>query len=152
MTLLVDQNILRLQIAVDDPKIVDVREGNNDLRSVERNSGFVKTLRFLFLGLDVCEKFTAADKLHNEVKLVFSLERKLHVHDEGRPDRCEDLTLSHDVLELVLLDDVILTEYLHSVNFFRGVFFCGQEHFTECSLSDKLLDFEVLEADFVVLG
>ena len=63
--------------------------------------------------------------------------------------RVENVLLHGDVVELVVLEDQVLSDALHSVE--RPVRrMLDKEHLTECALTDQLLDLEVVEVCVLV--
>ena len=132
-------------------------ESHHNLRSVEGNSNFVKVVTsLLFLKLNISKKFAAAHKLHDQVELVFGLECKLHINDEGRIYLGKDRTLSHGVLKLTLLEDFVFLQHFHGVGFLVsfttfGRFFVYQKHFAESALAQKFMNFKIFKTDVFVV-
>jgi len=59
-------------------------------------------------------------------------------------DRVENVLLHRNVVELIVLEDQVLSDALHGVE--RAVIrVLDKEHLTECALTDELLDLEVVE-------
>lgn len=85
--------------------------------------------------MHVGEQLPTCYKLHDQVELFVCLEGKLHVDYKRRPHLCQDLALGHDVLELVLLDDVVLAEHFHGV-VGVGALPLDKVHFAEAALAD----------------
>jgi hypothetical protein len=76
VAVLVDKNVLRLKIAVDDALEMQVLQGEDDLSGVELASVFLKAA---FVGKMVKE-LTAVYKVHDQVEVLTVLERKVELH------------------------------------------------------------------------
>jgi hypothetical protein len=78
-------------------------------------------LGILFFGEAVLEREESKELspwavLQNKVELLVILEALAEANEEGMRDGGEYLLLIHDVLFLVLLEDVLLLEHLHRVD------------------------------------
>jgi len=62
------------------------------------------------------EQLTTLDELHQEVDTVVVLENVVHVNDERVVDAIEDIFLQLDILELLVVNDDVLSDTLHSVD------------------------------------
>jgi len=83
VTLIVEQDIFWLEIAVDDVEAVQALEGAQQLSRVETTAVDIETL----FPLQMMEQLAAVDKSKNEVELLGTLEGKL----EGNDERVVDL-------------------------------------------------------------
>lgn len=72
-TLVINQHILWLQVAVEDVEVVEVFERQHCLRSKE--SRLLRREASLTLLLDYCEHLTPVDKLEYEVDVLAVLEK-----------------------------------------------------------------------------
>ena len=90
----------------------------------------------------VAEKFSTLNELHQEVNAVLILEYILHVHQEWMVDRVKSIFLELDVLHLLILQDDILTDALHSVELVVLLVF-DEEDLSKGTLSDHFADLEV---------
>lgn len=117
VTFLVHKHVLRLEVPINDAKVVNLLQRNYQLRSVKPNNLLRERLILIamLLRLNVSEQLATSHELHNKVKLVLSLKRKLHVYNEWRMHLGKDLALSHNMLYLFILNDVVLLEHLHRV-------------------------------------
>jgi hypothetical protein len=81
--------------------------------------------------LQMVEKLTTVDEVHDQVEMLFVLKRKLKLHDEGVVELRQNVTLSCNynyqgiyqltfyALDLIRRDDHMF------FNSFHGVVFCG---------------------------
>ena len=100
---------------------------------------------------EVAEKLTTLNEFHEEVDALLVLEHELHVDEEGVVNRVEDIFLEADVLELLVFDDDVFADALHGVEVAVG-FVLDEEHLTEGTLANHLLDFEVFELGFLLVS
>jgi len=69
--------------------------------------------------LQMVEKLTTVDEVHDQVEMLLVLKRKLKLHDEGVVELLQNVTLSFYALDLIRRDDHMF------FNSFHGVVFCG---------------------------
>lgn len=92
----------------------------------------------------VAEKLTSLDKLHQEVDTKLVLEDVLHINEEWVVDLAQNVLLELDVFHLLVLQDYVLPDTLHGVEFVRsGVLY--QEDLTKGALADHLTDLEIFQ-------
>mmetsp|Transcript_58483 Transcript_58483/g.163922 ORF Transcript_58483/g.163922 Transcript_58483/m.163922 type:complete len:330 (+) Transcript_58483:68-1057(+) len=108
----VEEQVLRLQIAVDDAQAVQVCDGRGHLRRVEDRSALAEPA----CAAQVVEQLAPGAELHDHVELRRGLEGVVKRHDEGVRHGLQDRPLGLRVLLLVALDDVLLAEHLHRVH------------------------------------
>ena len=104
MPLVVEQDVLRLQVPVDDLFVVQVLNGEEQLSNVEaglmlRKGDFPSQMEAQVLARTVVE---------SQVEVVRSLKGEVQVDDEGMAGLLEDVGLDDGVLELLLHDEVFL--------------------------------------------
>ena len=145
VTIFVHQDVLGLQITVDDVFLVQVTEGHCDLNGVEAGSIFIEAGDIA----QVHEQLTATHEPHHEEDFLLSLEHVAHAHEEGVVSLQQDVLFQTSRLDLVVLDDNILTQRLHSVNFLRSSLL-DKEDFTEGASTNDRLDNEVRKCDVLV--
>ena len=92
MALLIDENVLGLQIAVDDARFVQVVECKSHFSCVETGAILVETT---FLLLQMKEEFASIYKLHDHVQAILILEGKLEPHNERMIKLLQDLSLNY---------------------------------------------------------
>lgn len=100
----------------------------------------------------VSEQFPTLDELHEEVNSELILEDVLHVYEEGVVNGIQDVFFQLDVFHLLVLNDDVLADALHSVQFPRSGHLLHQEHFTEGAFSDHFQNFEVVKLSRAVLA
>jgi hypothetical protein len=100
----------------------------------------------------VSEQFPALDELHEEVNSELILEDVLHVYEEGVVNGVQDIFFQLDIFHLLVLNDNVLADTLHSVQFPRSSHLLDQKHFTKGAFSDHLQDFEVVKLSCAVLS
>jgi len=101
MASLVKENVLRLQVPVDDAKVVQVLQGEDDLGEVE----LAHVLHHEALLLEAGEQLPSTRILKNQVQLPFCLEGVLQVHNERVGDHAKDITLGLGVLSVLGVHD-----------------------------------------------
>jgi len=93
---------------------------------------------------EMAEELAAFDELHQEVDPVIVLEHILHINQEWVVYLAQNIFLELDVLHLLVLEDDVLADALHRVQFAS----CGvlhQVHLAECALADHLTNLKVLK-------
>lgn len=78
VSLISDEKVLGLQVAIDNTSGVEVFESKDDFSSIEANSVFSKA----FLTLEMVEELTAVNVVEDEVEFVFGLERIVETNKE----------------------------------------------------------------------
>ena len=90
----------------------------------------------------VAEELATVDEFHEEVNAVLVLEHKLHVDQEWVVNRAEDVLLKLNVLHLLVLEDDVLADDLHSVQpLVRRVL--DEEDLAEGAFANHLLNLKV---------
>jgi hypothetical protein len=95
--LLIEQDVFRLQIPVDDVVVVQRGEGQKDLGNVEAGAPLLELAAFL---LHVLEELAAGLVIHDKVEVRVGLEGVLEADEEGRGVEAgvlQDLALGEDV-------------------------------------------------------
>lgn len=143
--ILVHQDVLRLQVTVDDVLGVEMTECHGDLNGVEAGT----LLREASHLSQVHEKFTATNESHHEENLLLRLEHVAHTDKEGVIGLEQDVLFESSRLNLVVLDDHVLSQRLHRVHLVRTSLL-HQEHFSERATTNDRFDDEVGESDILV--
>ncbi len=105
-----DEQVVRLQVAVDDAKGVQVLHRQDGLRKVQPGQVEGK-------GADVLEEggtVAALDVLHDHAEVLLRLEAAQHAHHKGIVGEAHDVPLGKDLLHLVAHHQVVLVDLLHS--------------------------------------
>lgn len=124
---------------------MQVAQRHCDLNSIEARSVFIEARDIA----QVHEQLTATHKPHDEEDFLLSLEHVAHAHEEGVVSLQKDVLLQTSRLDLVVFDDYIFTQRLHSVHFLRSPLL-DKEDFTEGASTNDGLDNEVREGDVLV--
>lgn len=121
-TILREQDILRLQIAVDDVLVVQVGEDNRDLTGVEFRVIVFEPSSLTKMG----KEFATDDVLQKQIEVEIILTVKVQFDDERangfsvcawRRDLTQNRLLGHNMVHLLQADDIRLFEHLERVNF-----------------------------------
>ena len=97
VALVVEQDILWLEVAVDNSVLVEHAQGFDQLCCVKAGSPLTE----LLVLPQVIEQLSAIQEVHHKVQLCGSLERIVQFHNEGTVDLLKNVTLScHHILEL----------------------------------------------------
>eukprot|EP00445_Apocalathium_hangoei_P044165 CAMPEP_0203985106 /NCGR_PEP_ID=MMETSP0360-20130528/5105_1 /ASSEMBLY_ACC=CAM_ASM_000342 /TAXON_ID=268821 /ORGANISM="Scrippsiella Hangoei, Strain SHTV-5" /LENGTH=357 /DNA_ID=CAMNT_0050924347 /DNA_START=244 /DNA_END=1313 /DNA_ORIENTATION=+ len=112
VTVTIQKQVLRLEIAVDDAEAVEVCYGRGRLRRVEACAALGEAAS----AAEVVEELATIAEFHDHVELLRRLEGVVQVHYEGVGHGLQDASLGLRVLDLVPLDDVFLAEHLHGVD------------------------------------
>ena len=91
------------------------------------------------------EKFSTAHEAHHEEDFLLSLKDVMHPDKKWMISLKQNILLQLRALNLIIIDDYILSKRLHSVNLER-ILFLYQEYFAETSSTDDLLDGKIGEA------
>jgi len=91
------------------------------------------------------EELTSLNEMHQEVDSAVVLEHKLHIDEEGVVDSIQNIFLKLDIVHLLIFQNDVLTDTLHSVQLARVPRVFDQEYLTESSLTNELLHLEVFE-------
>lgn len=104
----VNEEVLRLEIAVGDVHSVEVLEGEEDLAREEKGHVVGETT----FASQQSEKFATAGVVKQHVDVRWRLEVPLQVHDEWMVDDREDFLLTLDVVDLFQFNDRALFQAL----------------------------------------
>ena len=103
----------------------------------------------LFLGesflliLKVLEDHTALDKWHHEIDAEFILENEIHVYQEWVIHGLQNILLTFEVFELLVLNDEILPDALHCIELPHVVL--DEIYLAERTLANRLHNLELFE-------
>ena len=92
MALVINEYILRLQVSVDNARLVQVFKREHHLCRIELGSSLVESALHL---LEVEEKLPAVDELHYQVQSLCVLEGILQPHDEWMVKLFKDLSFDY---------------------------------------------------------
>mmetsp|Transcript_21837 Transcript_21837/g.47931 ORF Transcript_21837/g.47931 Transcript_21837/m.47931 type:complete len:529 (-) Transcript_21837:321-1907(-) len=152
VTVGVQEDVLRLEVAVDVPEEVEVLQREEDLRGVEPHVLLGEAL--LGLRHEQLEQLPPLAVLHHKVHVPLRLEPRVHCGEEGMVH-----FLQHRLLYLHAVD-LITVDHLHLVESFDGVEAAAvharaalgalelhQAHGADVALPQRLHRVEVLHAD-----
>ena len=111
VAVVVNENVLRLQIPVDNVRLVQVAEGKGDLCSVK----LCLFLREALLFRQVFEQFATLHELHDKVDAVGLLKDVVHTDDERMVHLVQNQLLNLERLDRLVLYYDVLPDCLHSV-------------------------------------
>ena len=143
VSVLAQEKILRLEIAMDDVLAVDVLEGKGDLEGVELGL-LVGELAVL---AKMSEKLATGDDLHDDENVMIILEGGNHGHDEGAIELVHESALGVDMIDLLELDDLMLLHELARVGVATGLVL-GELDTTERTASERSNHLKVGKLDF----
>ena len=136
---IIQQDILRLQVSINDIEPVKVFQRAKQLRGVEPAPVLVK----LSFPLQMVEELSAIHETHHEVQFVGGLEGKFQGDDEWVVHQSENGPLSKDVRNLSgSRGDISFSNRLESV-YPLGVFLPHLHHLSKRALAN---DFEKIES------
>lgn len=78
VTINIDENVLRFEVAINDIEIMEVLDPEQNLAKIKLGQFFRKTFKFA----QVEEDFTACADIDNKEQLVLILEGPVHLHYE----------------------------------------------------------------------
>lgn len=142
------ENVLRFEIPVDEAHVVQILEGENDLRSVESDGILFEAA--LGLTLKNAEELSSSTVVHYETETVGGLEGGIHSDDERMICGCENFTFGHDALDLVFLNHFFARQNLHGVELI-GTLEADEKNLTDAASTEKLESGKVLGSDMGVL-
>ena len=111
ISVLVHENVLRLQVTIDNLLAVKMAESHGNLDCVETRPFFWESCDLAQVG----EKFTTSDESHYEEHFLFRLENVVHAHQKWVISLHKNVLLQLCRLNLVVLDDNILAQGFHGV-------------------------------------
>ena len=142
---MIEQNILRLEIPIDDTVGVEAPECFDELSCIEASPPLAKLLIFA----QVVEQLAAIEEIHDEVELGGRLERIVQFYDKWTVNLFEDVPLSLRLNKEVAFGDNGLGQLFHRVEIFRPIP-SHEVDFTEGPSTNNLDQFEVIQANFLV--
>jgi hypothetical protein len=80
------------------------------------------------------------------------LENVLHVYEEWVVNGIQDIFFQLDILHLLVLNDDVLADALHSVQLPRSGHLFHQKHFAEGAFPDHFQNFEVVKLSRAILA
>ena len=131
--LVVDEQVFRLQIPVNEPVLVHEVNAANSLNEVPKRVTFVEAL---FLG-DALEEVLLLDELHDEVLVLAVLQVRVESHDIDVLELLMNLYLPPQRLLHLWLHQALLEQLLHR-QLLSSWLVNGQVHITVCSLAQAL--------------
>ena len=117
VTSLVQQNVLRLQISVDNVQTVEVAEGGDDLCEVEDGSVEVESS----IAAKIRKEFPATNEWSDQIEMMSVNTPPGQLDQERMIDLLQDLLLVLDMLHLLVLDHVLQGQDLHGVVSFTWI-------------------------------
>lgn len=150
MAISIQQDILRLEIAIDDVMIVEMLQRKDQFCNVKLGPRLLETA----LLLQMPEELATRHVVRDQIKIRWCLEGKLEPDDEGRsghgrPDK--DIPLSQGMRNLFLLDDNLLRQDLHRVDTLRVLLFY-LINLAECTFADELQNLKIVGPNVFPLG
>ena len=144
MSIKSEENIVKLQIAIDDTVFVEILQCQAHLRGVKLCS-----LRAKLSPLDMKHKVASADVLHNKINPGLGLEASVQIEEERMAlfvgDK-EHPLFGTSAFDFVILDDELLLEHFDGVQFLRCLRF-SEHHFTEIALSEYGEEIEMIKTN-----
>ena len=113
VAILIEQDILRLQVSVEDVWLVQVAKSQCNLSSIELSLLFTESLFFW----QVFEEFASLNEVHNEVDSVRLLEHIVHANDEWVIHLVQNQFLNLQTVDGLVLDDHVFSDTFHGVEF-----------------------------------
>lgn len=117
MPVLVDKQVFRLEVAIDDVLAVKVLDCEQDLGDVEEGDILTKAAVLA----QAREELPAGDVLEKHVDAFVVLEGGFELDEEWVLDLDEDVLLGLYVVDLLELDDVVLLHDLERIDLAAGV-------------------------------
>ena len=122
-------------------------ETDDDFRCVEFNLQLVKTRADSSLDPQISEQLAPRHVVHHKVQFVFSLESIMHLNYEWRADSLQNFPFTHDVFNLIVLNNEFLSQDLHSE--VLVYVFLDEIHFPKSSLTQEFQNFEIGGRNFL---
>mmetsp|Transcript_94264 Transcript_94264/g.129853 ORF Transcript_94264/g.129853 Transcript_94264/m.129853 type:complete len:307 (-) Transcript_94264:476-1396(-) len=148
VTITVEQDILGLQVTVDNLFLMQVTECDGNLDGVETSSLFGESA----CRTQVSKELTTSDKSHNKEDLLISLEHVVHTNEERMIGLQKNILLKLCALNLVIIDNNILSKTLHGINFTRLVFLLDKEYLAETSSTNNFKQVKVSQCHIFVIS
>jgi len=142
--MLVQQDVVRFQIAMDVVHFVHSLDSENRLRNVKTTFIFSKHI----LAHKQRHQVATWKKVHHEVQILLILKGKLQVDDPRILGLDKDFTLCLHVRDLVLVNHLLLLHLFHCYDF-TGLLVPANTHFTESASSNDRQWFEVPHRDLL---
>ena len=140
VAILVTQNVLKLEVAMDDALHVEVADGYGHLSCIEEYLLFLEAL----LCLKDFIHFSSSHKRHDEVQPEVVLEEELHANQERMVALKHDIFLENGVINLIVLYQNVFPDTLASIQHL-GLLVLTQEHFSESTTTNHHQEVEVLK-------
>lgn len=140
VALVVDQQVLRLQIPIDQVQIVQILKGEHNLGGIEARMGLREAADLA----QMREHLTARHVLEDHVEIGVVLEVILEADEKRKGDGLQDAFLVQRVLDLLEFDDLLLVEDLHCVIVF-GRFVLDDHDATERTGAQCLDAIEIVQ-------
>ena len=134
----IEQDIFRLEIAVDDTVGMQISQCLHHFSGVDPNSVFFE----LLFRSQVSEHFTAIQEIDDEIQFGFCLEGKVQPNDVRILRMLQDLSLCLSFDEQVFLQQLIFLEDFHRI-MVACVFLHDKVDFTKASSANDFLVFKV---------
>lgn len=141
MTVLINQNVIRFYISVNEANGMNVFDSTCQLGYVEPGKWLLK-----YSLLDQkCHHVASRDILHDKIKTGFILEREEETNDPRGISFSENVSFCFHMGSLLFHNDICLLKTLHRIHL-SSVLLLHQRDLSECSDSDVRNDVEVVLA------
>ena len=129
----IDEDIFQLEISVHDTLRVEVADCQDNLQRIEPDHWLRQTL----LHLEDLVELASFDKRHDEVETLRGLEQVVHTTQEGMITSEENVLLQLGILDLLVIEQDILTDCLDGVELIIINWQLSQENFTKSATTEK---------------
>ena len=103
---MIEQQVLRLEIPMNNSQLVEVLDAADDLLEEFAGFGFLELLLFH----DVVEELAPAHELHDQKQLLRRLDDFEQLDDIGMPDELQNVNFASDTLDVSISRDFALFE------------------------------------------
>ena len=140
MPILTQQNVLWLDVPVDHFILMQIGKAKEDLYNIEPRYFLADS----FILFDESKELSSRTVLDYKDEKFMSFKCELHIDEEGMIDTLHDVTLIHDEVLLLVLDDHLLIDHLHRVEV-AVLFEPAQKYLRKTTRTYQLYDFETVQ-------
>ena len=144
MSFLVHDDVIRFQVSVDVVHAVHCLDSQNHFSSIKPTFLLCKDV----LLNQQSHEISSGQELHDQIEVQFILERELELHYPWAFGVGEDLSLPFDVSNLLLLQHLRLSHFLHRHNL-PCLSDSADSHLSKCPFTNDVQELKVLNRDLL---
>jgi len=142
VAVLVHEDVFGFEVAIDDLLFVEVADSHDHLHRIKLHSLLVEAMVFA----EVAEQLTATHESHHEEYLGVGLEYVFHADEEGMISHEQNIFLKLGSLDLIVIQDSVLSQRLHRKHFRFIIFQLDKENLPKRTSANDRLNLKIIQS------